>query len=184
MHRPRDRRAFLKASLFGTMALLHARTGLALPLPGHQRPQHLHLYNLHTGEEARVVYRDEHGRHAKAGIEQLNRLLRCHYTNEQHPIDLVTLDFLQRVDNEMGGDNQIHIISGYRSPNYNKRLIEQGHQVAKNSLHLSGRALDIRIPGSDLATLRQASLSLALGGVGYYPKDNFVHIDSGPLRFW
>ncbi|OQX06799.1 MAG: hypothetical protein BWK76_25690 [Desulfobulbaceae bacterium A2] len=184
MPRPYNRRSFLKASLFTTLALLHGKHGFAGLPAGTNRPTSLHLYNIHTGEQAQVPFRDEDGRHIRQGLDQLNWLLRCHYTNEQHPIDLHTLDFLKLVDNEMGGDNEIHVISGYRSPNYNKRLLERGHKVAKGSLHLSGRALDIRIPGTDLASLQQTALSLRLGGVGYYPADNFVHIDSGAFRTW
>ncbi|MFZ5774002.1 MAG: YcbK family protein [Thermodesulfobacteriota bacterium] len=185
MHFSFNRRSFLKASLFTTLAcLLGADKAWAnLPEEGFA-PGRLHLYNIHTGEKARVTFRGWDGQYDQEAIDRINWLLRCHYTNEEHPIDPVTLEYLNQVDQLLGGSNEIHVISGYRSPNYNNQLIQRGHKVAKNSLHLQGRALDIRIPGTELTTLHQAALSLRLGGVGFYPGDNFVHIDSGAFRTW
>jgi uncharacterized protein YcbK (DUF882 family) len=88
------------------------------------------------------------------------------------------------VGTRLGGGNEIHVISGYRSPQYNDHLLSRGRKVAKQSLHLEGRALDIRIPGTALSLLQRTALSLRLGGVGYYPRGNFVHIDSGAFRTW
>lgn len=184
MRIPFNRRSFLKASLLTTLACFSADKAWA-DLPSESfAPGRLRLYNIHTGEKARVTYRGWDGQYDPEGIEQINWLLRCHYTNEEHPIDPVTLEFLKQVDELMGDNNEIHVISGYRSPNYNTQLIQRGHRVAKNSLHLQGRAIDIRIPGTELASLHRAALSLRIGGVGFYPGDNFVHIDSGAFRTW
>lgn len=84
----------------------------------------------------------------------------------------------------MGADNELHIISGFRSPEYNQLLIRKGRGVIRHSLHLEGKAIDFRIPGVDLGTVRRVALSLERGGVGYYPRSGFVHLDSGAFRFW
>lgn len=184
MHLRTSRRSFLKASLLATLAFLHPGKAQA-NFPTQKQPSgRLNLYNIHTGEKITATYRDPDGQYNSLAIKELNWLLRCHYTNEQRPIDLQTLDFLDLVNTRLGGNNEIHVISGYRSPKYNDYLLSQGHKVAKHSLHLEGRALDIRIPGTALANLQRTALSLGLGGVGYYPSGDFVHIDSGACRTW
>jgi uncharacterized protein YcbK (DUF882 family) len=184
MHLPTSRRFFLKASLLTTLALLRPAKALASFSQGNQSFGRLNLYNTHTGEKFNAAYRDPDGEYNTQAIEELNWLLRCHHTNQQHPIDPQTLDFLDLVNTRLGGNNEIHIISAFRSPEYNNRLLRLGRKVAKHSLHLEGRALDIRIPGTSLASLQRAALSFRLGGVGYYPSSNFVHIDSGAFRTW
>ena len=184
MHLPSSRRSFLKASLLTTLAFLHPGEARANFPAEKQTSGRLSLYNIHTGEKISTTYRDHDGQYNTQAINELNWLLRCHYTNEEHPIDLQTLDFLDQVNSQLGSGNEIHVISGYRSPKYNEYLISQGHKVAKHSLHLEGRAIDIRIPGTSLATLHRTALSFRLGGVGYYPSEDFVHIDSGAFRTW
>lgn len=180
-----SRRFFLKASLLTTvLAFLHPQKVLA-GFSAEQQPSHqLNLYNIHTGEKITATYRDEDGQYDTPAIEEMNWLLRCHYTNQQHPIDIKTLDFLDLISTQIGCDNEIHIISGYRSPKYNNYLLSCGHRVAQHSLHLEGRALDIRIPGTPLSVVQRTALSLRIGGVGYYPSGDFVHIDSGAFRKW
>ncbi|MCX5864549.1 MAG: DUF882 domain-containing protein [Deltaproteobacteria bacterium] len=184
MHLPTSRRSFLKASLLTTLALLHPGKAQANFSTGKQVSGRLNLYNIHTGEKISTTYRDPDGQYNTLAINELNWLLRCHYTNEQHPIDLQTLDFLDLLNTKMGSTNEIHVISGFRSSKYNDYLISQGHKVARHSLHLEGRAIDIRIPGTALANLHRTALSLRIGGVGYYPSEDFVHIDSGAFRTW
>lgn len=184
MHFPSSRRSFLKASLLTAFAFLLPEDALAKFSTERQPSGRLKLYNIHTGERVSTTYRDRDGQRNPQAIKELNWLLRCHHTDQQHPIDLHTLDFLDRVNSRLGRNKEIHIISGYRSPDYNNYLISQGHKVVKHSLHLEGRALDIRIPGTELATLQRTALSFRLGGVGYYPSDDFVHIDSGRFRAW
>lgn len=184
MRLPSSRRSFLKASLLTTLAFLHpgkARANFSSEKPPSGR---LSLYNIHTGEKLSTTYRTPDGQYNTQAINELNWLLRCHYTDQQHPIDLQTLDFLDQVNTRLGCTNEIHVISGYRSPKYNDFLISQGHKVAKHSLHMEGRAIDIRIPGTGLANLQRTALSLRIGGVGYYPSEDFVHIDSGAFRTW
>jgi uncharacterized protein YcbK (DUF882 family) len=180
----RNRRDFFKISLFAaTLTLLRPRCSWGNgPVATLLSP--LSLYNTHTGEHLTVTYRTPSGDYDPAALDDLAHLLRCHYTNEIHPIDPRTLNYLALLDQQLGGGHDIHIISAFRSPSYNDRLRSQGRGVAAQSLHLQGRALDVRIPGVELDRLKETALQLARGGVGYYPRSDFVHIDSGPVRRW
>ncbi len=92
---------------------------------------------------------------------------------------------LDQVSAKFGGSDVLHVISGYRSPESNALLAAAaGSGVAKHSMHLEGKAIDIRMPGRDLASLHKAALSLGAGGVGYYPDSQFVHMDTGRVRHW
>lgn len=183
-----SRRGFLKASLAGALAwygLVGTARAEALPPQPAPLPEGaLRLYNTHTGERLAATFRDPAGAYDLAALEALNHLLRCHFTNEQTAMDVCTLEYLNLLDRQLGGGHEIHIISGYRSPKYNELLISKGHRVARHSLHLSGRALDVAFPAVELDRVRRAALDLRRGGVGYYPGDGFVHIDSGHYRTW
>jgi uncharacterized protein YcbK (DUF882 family) len=110
--------------------------------------------------------------------------LRDHRTGEIEVIDRRLLNQLFILQHKIENHGSFHIISGYRSPKTNARLRKTGSGVAKRSLHMQGRAVDVRLPGVELKHLRQAALKLHAGGVGYYPKSNFVHLDTGRARFW
>lgn len=180
----RSRREFFKLSLAATtLAVLRPRLSWGKGGPAISLAP-LSLFNTHTGERLSVTYRTPVGGYDPAALSDLDHLLRCHYNNEIHPIDPRTLNYLSLLDQHLGGGHDIHIISAYRSPSYNALLQRQGRGVAAHSLHLQGRALDVRIPGVDLHRLQAAALDLARGGVGYYPRSDFVHIDSGPVRRW
>ncbi len=179
-----SRRSFLKASLLGSLALCAGSPAWASLAEEFAFPGRLRLYNTHTGEKLRVTFRDYAGQYDEGALAELNWFFRCHYTNKQCEMDIDTLEYLNLVDQRLGGGKEIHVISAYRSPEYNRFLLNQGRRVAKKSLHLEGRALDIRIPGVATAQIRQAALRLQLGGVGYYPGSNFVHLDSGDFRTW
>jgi len=144
----------------------------------------LSLYHTHTGERLFVACRDVRGEYDPGTLSALNRILRCHFTGEVAEIDLRVIDFMEAVDRSLGGGKEIHIVSGYRSAIYNAKLLREGRGVARNSLHLRGKAIDLRIPGIRLESLREAALRLREGGVGYYPGSDFVHIDSGRFRAW
>lgn len=179
------RRTFLKASLLTVLAVsggqfAWARDLLEDGLP----PGKISLYNTHTSESLEVTYRDRTGEYDMAALNDISWLLRCHQTDEVCEIDVRTIEFLNMVDQRLGGNHQFHVLSGYRSPSYNERLRQQGRGVAKHSLHLEGKAIDIRIPRVNLSNLRRAALGLKYGGVGYYPKTGFVHLDSGDFRTW
>jgi uncharacterized protein YcbK (DUF882 family) len=151
-----------------------------------ERPEgRLSLYNTHTGERLKVTYRNERGEYDHDALKAPNLILRCHYTGEQTGMDMKAIEFVGRVVRSLGGsEREVHIISGYRSPAYNNLLISQGRGVAKNSLHLQGKAIDFRVPSVELSLLKKIALSIGYGGVGYYPRSGFIHLDSGRFRFW
>ena len=117
-----------------------------------------------------------------AALGQVNSFLRDFRTREVHDIDPKLLDLLHRLAGELDAAEPYHVISGYRSPRTNSALRSKSGGVAKYSLH--GKAIDIRIPGVPLARVREAALDLKLGGVGYYPGSDFVHVDTGRVRAW
>lgn len=180
-----DRRSFLKASLTGMLILCGGTPALAAiaekSMPADGR---LNLYNIHNKERISVTFRTSDGEYDPEALNAINRILRCHYTDEVADMDILTIEYLNHVDNMLGGGNEIHIISGYRSPSYNRLLREEGHGVARNSLHMEGKAIDISIPHIKTDTIRRTALKLQAGGVGYYPRTGFVHLDSGPFRTW
>jgi uncharacterized protein YcbK (DUF882 family) len=141
------------------------------------------MYNTHTGEALHSVFWAE-GEFIPDAMRDINRLLRDHRNDKVAEMDPKLLFLLDQVSNQVGGDNIIHIISGYRSPETNQLLRESTGGVAKHSMHLEGKAVDVRIPGRDLASLHKAALQAGGGGVGYYPDSKFVHMDTGRLRHW
>lgn len=143
----------------------------------------LSFHSLHTGESLTSVYW-QNGDYVQAELKAINHILRDHRVNETHAIDPKLLDILYQLQQLLKTDQPFHIISGYRSPATNAKLRASGRGVAKNSMHTRGRAIDIRIPGVKTADLRKAALSLKLGGVGYYAKSAFVHVDTGRVRTW
>ncbi len=176
------RRTFLQTALAGALALGTGGTSFAKALLTEKGS--LSLYNTHTQERLSVTFRKSDGSYDIDALNEVNWILRCHFTNQQTVMDVKTLEYLSLVDNRLGGGNEIHVISGYRSPAYNSLLSSNGRHVAKHSLHLVGKAIDIAIPGIDLHAVRSTAVALRLGGVGYYPGAGFVHIDSGKFRTW
>jgi uncharacterized protein YcbK (DUF882 family) len=143
----------------------------------------LGFYNLHTGESLSSVYWED-GRYLADSLAEIDYVLRDFRTGEVHRIDPALLDLVHRLRVAMGSDQPFHVISGYRSPKTNAMLAQNSGGVAKNSYHLKGMAIDLRLPGRRLQDLRAAALALAGGGVGYYPKSDFIHMDTGPVRAW
>ena len=170
--------------------------GAALALPLLARParaataateRRLALVHTHTHERLNLVYANGDGYRPEA-LAQLDRFLRDHYSGEVGRIDAPLFDLLHRVRQGLrvrDDEAPFEIISGYRAPATNARLrSSRGGGVATHSLHMEGRALDIRLPGVPLAELRDAALSLGVGGVGFYERDQFVHVDTGRVRRW
>lgn len=146
----------------------------------------LRLYRPRMGEKLDVTFRNSKGEYDEQALKAINHLFRCHHHDEETEIDVRTIEFLNAVDKQLGkGDNLIHVVSAYRSKKYNDMLRKRmRRRVAKNSFHLYGKAVDIRIPGVATKVLRRTALELELGGVGYYPRAGFVHLDSGRVRRW
>ena len=141
------------------------------------------LHNLHTGESFSEVYWAE-GRYQEASLEQINRLLRDHRNDDVMAIDPALIDSLHAIHAASESRRAFEIISGYRSAETNRALQRSTEGVAENSYHLTGQAIDLRLPGVSLVALRRVARRLHPGGVGYYPVSEFLHLDSGPPRFW
>jgi uncharacterized protein YcbK (DUF882 family) len=146
------------------------------------RPRALAFSNLHTGESLEVVYR-EGGAYVPEALAGLDHLLRDHRTGEVHPIDPALFDLLFDLRRATGG-GVFEVISGFRSRVTNQMLRAQGGGIVEKSLHLVGKAIDVRLRGVATARLRRAALGLRRGGVGFYPGPDFVHLDTGRVRFW
>lgn len=155
-----------------------------LPAEAVVEKQHLSFSHTHTGEALSLVYKQK-GRYLPEALQQVNHLLRDFRTEETHPIDPALLDILYTLQQSSSGQGRIEIISGYRSPKTNNMLRgKSSGGVAKRSLHMLGKAIDIRLTGMDTRELRNTALKLKQGGVGYYRRSDFVHIDTGRVRAW
>ncbi len=144
----------------------------------------LSFNHLHTRERTALVYAmgDDF---LPTALTQLNHFLRDHYSGEVGQMDPELYHLLHRVRRELDSDQPFHVISGYRSPHTNETLrTTRGGGVARRSLHMDGKAIDVRLPGIALADLRNAAIDLKAGGVGFYPREDFVHIDTGRVRSW
>ncbi|HLK25217.1 MAG TPA: DUF882 domain-containing protein [Caulobacteraceae bacterium] len=141
------------------------------------------LSNLHTGEQMEAVYWAD-GDYIPDVLDAVNVQLRDFRTGDVYPIHPQLLDLLDSLNSLTGTRSKFQVISGYRSAATNALLRERSEEVAKHSFHMSGMAIDIRLPDVDLSRLHAAALSLGRGGVGYYPYSNFVHVDVGPVRTW
>lgn len=143
----------------------------------------LSLYNVHTGEKNNVVYWSE-GKYVGSGLNEINWILRDFRTSEIKAIDPRLLNILYLLTRTLETEKPVLVLSGFRSKKTNDMLRKTTEGVAKRSFHMAGRAIDIRIPRVETSDIQRAALRLSGGGVGYYPRSNFVHLDSGPVRTW
>ncbi|MGH1455519.1 MAG: YcbK family protein [Alphaproteobacteria bacterium] len=139
--------------------------------------------NTHTGESFSGVYRVG-DKYLPEAFERMNYVLRDFRTEEVFPMDPHVIDILSVIRRKMDVDEPFNILSGYRSPKTNAMLGQKSRAVASNSFHMYGQALDIRLPERSTKQLRNVAKSLDAGGVGYYPRSNFVHVDTGTPRTW
>jgi uncharacterized protein YcbK (DUF882 family) len=143
----------------------------------------LSFFHTRTQKELNITYASGKVYDRKA-LAQINQFLRDYQTGQVHVIDPKLLDILWAVQGEMGCKGVYEVISGYRSPKTNRGL-RKGHPgVASHSLHMKGKAADIRFSGANLSQIHECALAMQSGGVGYYPRDGFVHLDSGQFRTW
>lgn len=147
------------------------------------KPRSLKLYNIHTGESLATEFFAQ-GRYVPEALKEANYLLRDFRTGDVEAIDPELLDLLAKLHGVLDSREPFHVISGYRSPKTNAMLRKRSSGVAKKSYHMRGKAIDVYLPDRDLALLRRAAMNLKRGGVGYYPKSGFVHIDTGRVRSW
>ena len=173
-----SRRRLLQMAAAGTSAL-------ALPSVTFAKTEERRLAfrNLHTGEKVDTVYWAE-GEYLFNELEDINRVLRDHRTDEIMSMDVQLLDNLTNLQQTLGIDQTFDVISGYRSPQSNAALRSKSHGVAKKSYHMLGQAVDIRIANITLAEIHSAAVSLKAGGVGKYSRSGFLHIDTGAVRSW
>jgi uncharacterized protein YcbK (DUF882 family) len=141
------------------------------------------LYNTHTGESLNAVYWFR-GHYLPEAMSAVDRVLRDHRTDEIKPIDPQLLDLLHAISAELACAHPFYVISAYRSPTTNAWLRFMSRRVAEHSLHMDGKAIDLRIPGWASDTVKRVATELRMGGVGHYPRANFVHVDVGPIRYW
>lgn len=178
------RRSFLKTSVVGLL-LLGSRLLLPSVARANELPDgELTFFNVHTNERLRVRYRDDAGNYDLTALDEVNHILRCHHTGEVAAMDVRMLEHVNLVQKTVRGAGEIHVISGYRSPEYNAQLVKRSRRVAQHSLHIQGQALDFYIPDVKPRELRHAALKLRYGGVGFYPRAQFIHLDCGPFRTW
>lgn len=145
-------------------------------------PRTVSFYHTHTGERLTATYY-ERGGYVPGALQAVNWLLRDFRTETVHVIDPRLLDQLYALNACCGG-RSFEVISGYRSPQTNAMLHRTSSGVATHSLHIEGRAIDVRLEGCDTERLHRAALAMARGGVGFYPRSDFVHLDTGRFRTW
>jgi uncharacterized protein YcbK (DUF882 family) len=167
-------------ALSALAAIFAAPMAVAADGPSERR---LELTNLHGGEKLTVTFHDEHDM-APDAAAALRHLLRDYRVNEEHAMDFGLFVQLTDLARECGVPAKYEVISGYRSPGTNAKLRAAGHAVAERSQHMEGHAMDVRLKGCPLARLRELALAAQRGGVGFYPRSNFVHIDTGRVRSW
>lgn len=180
-HRCRSpRRHFLQRAAAAALALP------LLPLPARAagRPRALSLLHTHTGERLAATYAID-DRYLQPVLGTLDHFLRDHYNGAVGRMDPQLYDLLHGLHQRLRGQAPFEVISAYRSPHTNERLRERGGGgVARRSLHMDGRAIDVRLPGVPLTDLRDAAIELRAGGVGFYAREHFVHLDTGRVRSW
>ena len=174
------RRRFI-TGLAGLSAVALASPARLLAGPREERI--LSFAHTHTGESLTVPYFADGG-YLPEGLARLRHLLRDHRSGEEHVIDTPLFDMLNDLRLATGTREPFQVISGYRSPKTNAKLRSSGRGVAKRSLHMDGRAIDVRLADVKSSVLRDAALELKRGGVGYYRSSDFVHVDTGRVRTW
>ncbi|MDP3120251.1 MAG: DUF882 domain-containing protein [Sulfuricurvum sp.] len=143
----------------------------------------LSLHNIHTGENINTTYWAD-GSYIPEALSQMNHLLRDYRTDAATEMDTELFDLLYSIRTNLDTVKPFNVISGYRSPQTNAMLNNHSSGVAKKSLHMQGKAIDISLPGRNLSELRKIAMNLKQGGVGYYPSSDFVHVDVGRVRYW
>jgi len=169
--------------IIGGLAALTAGPGI-VHAKVDTRPRQISLHHTHTSESLDVTF-SRNGHYSKSGLQQLNRFLRDFRTEEVSRIDPRLFDLLHQVKRKAGNpDGVFEIISAYRSPKTNQALRKKSRGVARKSWHMQGMALDVRLRGTSTRDLRDAAIALKQGGVGYYRRSDFVHLDTAQVRTW
>jgi uncharacterized protein YcbK (DUF882 family) len=178
-----ERRQLLRWLAAGPVAVVAGRARVAFAEEALLAPRELSMVNTHTAEKLTVRYFED-GQYVPAALAQLNQLLRDHRSGEVATIDPRIFDQLHALALCARCAPHYAIISGYRSPATNEKLRGNSSGVAKRSLHMEGRAIDVRLSDTACSRLRDLALEMQAGGVGYYAKSDFVHLDTGRVRSW
>jgi uncharacterized protein YcbK (DUF882 family) len=174
----------VRASLFAAVFVAYSPLGNSAAMISPSLKWNLRLFNVHTRERIDIAYRKD-GSYIPEALTKLDHYLKDRRTGDVHHYDPRVFDLLHDLEAVIARPgSEINVLCGYRSPWSNNFLRTHGHGAAVHSLHMQGMAIDIQIPGVKTASLRDAALSLHRGGVGYYPKSGFVHVDVGPVRRW
>ena len=160
-----------------------SRTASNRPSAPRKGVRSVNLANLHTGEKLKTVYW-QNGKYDPQAMRAIDHIMRDHRTGQVKTIDRELIDLLHRLNARLETNEPFEIISGYRSPVTNASLRRNSSGVAKKSYHMRAMAIDLNVPGRALPNIRKAAISLRSGGVGYYPRSDFVHVDVGPVRDW
>lgn len=177
----KERRKLLKLGM--AFAMVGARPAVAAFNQDHEVVRKLAFFNLHTGESLKTEYWAE-GDYLPEALSGINHILRDYRNNRVLPIEPRLIDLMYGLRKVIGTTQPLQIISGYRSAETNAILAARSDGVARSSLHMQGKAIDLHIEGVELDHLRRAAVALQGGGVGYYPGSNFVHVDIGRVRTW
>ncbi len=177
------RRDFLKLAAGSALTTMAPAAFARTILEPKEGERILRFQNTHTGEKLSATYWAD-GNYIADEIAAIDHVLRDHRSKEVMAMDHNLYDLLYTLQQKVEKPGTFQVISGYRSPKSNAKLRGASKGVAKRSLHMRGKAIDIRLPGVELKHLRQAALNMRAGGVGYYPKSNFIHVDTGRPRFW
>ena len=182
-----SRRTFLRRGAAGVALAAGGTAGGAAsgaaPTGALTSRRRLNLVNTHTWERLDVVYFTR-GMYIDESMTAISHLMRDHRAGEECAMDRVLFDSLSRLHASLDTEEPLHLLSGYRTPETNAKLRQRSKGVARFSLHMEGRAADIYVPGVPTRTLQQAALAMQAGGVGYYGRSGFVHIDTGRVRNW
>ena len=178
-----NRRGFLRLLLWAGLISYSSKSALAAIDYLAPEEKFLSLYNPNTKENFDGVYW-RNGSYVAEALKDINYLLRDVRTDAIKPIDKNLLDLIFSISIKFKPQKPLHIMCGYRTSKTNALLLKHNKSVAKNSYHIKGQAVDIRLPGFRTSELRRAAYELGQGGIGYYPRRRFVHIDVGPVRYW
>ena len=176
-----DRRGFI--GYVGLLGAASAAMGARFALAQTANVRSLSFVHTHTGEKLAAAYWKD-GEYQPQVLQQVNRLLRDFRTNEVHAIDPALLDVLFELRTRVGSERAFHVISAYRSPRTNEMLRQSSNGVAEHSMHMLGKAIDVRLEEFPTERLADVARSLRRGGVGFYRASDFVHVDTGRVRYW
>lgn len=178
-----NRRKFLRIMLWAGLISCSAESTFAAVNNLSSEVKSLSLYNPRTQERFNGIYW-RNGEYIAEALDNVNYIMRDTRTDTVKQIDTHLLDLIYKVSLKLKTKGPFHVLSGYRSRKTNSLLLKNYKNTAKNSYHFKGQAVDIRLPGQRTSRVRRAVFELREGGIGYYPRQGFVHIDVGPIRYW